>query len=257
MIDRFGGQMFEDIKDKKVLVTGASSGIGACIAELFSSYGAVVGIHYNNNEEGARRKFNSIKSWNKKAGLFKADLLNFKEVETLFNSFIERFGRIDVLINNAGAVIGDKDFLEIDEEFWDKTFFLNLKAPFFLATKAFSFMKGRGGGRVINISSVAAKYGGSERSLHYGAAKAALENVTVALARLGAPYDILVNCIRASVIDTPFHQKFEKRNLEKRIKLIPLKRMGKPIDIARMALFLASNGGNFITGQIFSVTGGE
>jgi len=177
----------------------------------------------------------------------------------LIHDFIEVFGSIDILVNNAGGIYGNKNFLEIDEDSWNQTFTLNVTAPFFLARDAFSFMKLHGGGKIINISSISAKYGGSGTTMHYGAAKAALEAITRGLAKAGAPYNILVNTIRGGVIDTPFHEKIQRdrKNLEERINLIPLKRMGKPLDIARMALFLASEAGDYITGEIFTVAGGD
>jgi NAD(P)-dependent dehydrogenase (short-subunit alcohol dehydrogenase family) len=134
---------------------------------------------------------------------------------------------------------------------------LNAQAPFFLAQGAFRFMKNNGGGKIINISSISAKYGGSDRTLHYGASKAALEAINRGLAKAGAPHNILVNAIRAGFIDTPMHKKLGRTNLEKRIHAIPLKKPGKAEDIARMALFLASEGGDFITGETFTVAGGD
>ena len=249
--------MFEDLKGKKVLVTGASSGIGACIAGLLGSYGAVVGVHYRSNEKGARDIVHNIRKQGGEAEAFQGDLLDASARGKLLKSFIDVFGGIDVLVNNAGGIYGPKHFLELDEESWDNTFALNAKAPFFLAKDTFSFMKEQGGGKIISISSVSAKYGGSPQTLHYGAAKAALEAVTVGLARAGAPYNILVNSIRGGFIDTPFHEKIGRSDLEGRIKLIPLKRAGRPLDIAGMVLFLASSAGDYITGEVFTVAGGD
>ncbi len=249
--------MFEDLKGKRVMVTGASSGIGACTADLFGSYGAIVGAHYRSSEKGAIDIVNNIKKRGGKAEAFPGDLLDTSVRENLLRAFIDAFGGIDVLVNNAGGVYGAKHFLELDEESWDNTFTLNVKSPFFLAKNAFAFMKERGGGRIINISSISAKYGGSPQTLHYGAAKAALESVTTGLARAGAQYNILVNSIRGGFVDTPFHDKIGRGDLKGRVKLIPLQRAGKPIDIARMVLFLASEAGNYITGEIFTVAGGD
>lgn len=249
--------MFEDIKGKRVLVTGAGTGIGACIAEVFASSGAFVGIHYRNSKKQALRLKDGILKQGGKAEVFEGDFLDSSSREKLIPSFMKVFRGLDILINNAGGIYGFKDFLKIDEKSWDDTFTLNVKSAFFLARDAFLYMKRHGGGKIINISSVSAKYGGSLYSLHYGAAKAALETVTTGLARAGAQYNILVNSIRGGFIDTPFHKKVGRKNITKRINLIPLKRAGKPIDIARMALFLASNGGDYITGEIFTVAGGD
>jgi len=249
--------LFEDLKGKRILVTGASSGIGACIADLFGSCGALVGVHYQSNKKGATDIVSSINKQGGKAEAFQGDLLLASVRANLLKSFTDVFGGIDVLVNNAGGVYGAKHFLELDEESWDNTLALNAKAPFFLAKGAFALMKEQGGGKIINISSISAKYGGSPQTLHYGAAKAALDAITVGLARAGAQYNILVNSVRGGFIDTPLHKKIGRINLEDRIKLIPLKRAGQPIDIARMVLFLASSAGDYITGEIFTVAGGD
>jgi 3-oxoacyl-[acyl-carrier protein] reductase len=248
--------MFTSIKGKKVLITGASGGIGSSMALLFAKFGASVGIHYHKGEDEAKKLVQMIKKEGNLCHEFKADLLS-ESGEELVKAFIDHFEGIDVLINNAGAVFGFKDFSELDLASWEKTFQLNARAPFFIARKAFSQMKENGGGKIINISSVAAKYGGSNRSMHYGAAKAALEAETIGLARAGASHNILANAIRAGFIDTPFHQKLTTKNIQQRINIIPLKRAGQPEDIANMALFLASQGGDFITGQILAVSGGD
>ena len=253
-------RLFETLRGEKVLVTGASSGIGASIARLFASYGAYVGLHYRSGEEQARGLLEDILGNSGKAEIFQGDLLEIETRQNLVKSFIRVFGGIDVLVNNAGAVYDYVRFSELDEDSWDKTFTLNVKAPFYLSGDAFDHMKEHGGGRIINISSVSAKYGGSAKGLHYTSSKAALDSLTVGFAREGAKYNILVNSIRCGVIDTPMHTRidgYSKENFERRISLIPLKRLGKPIDIARMTLFLASEGGDFITGQIFSVSGGD
>jgi len=252
-------KMFPGIKGKKVLVTGASGGIGASVAKLLSSCGAVVGLHYYQNEREANKIFTAIKKQRGKAELFKTNLLNPEERNGLIKSFIKTFGGIDILINNAGGVIGNQNFLELDENSWDATLSLNLKAPFFLSQKVFKIMKKQKWGRIINISSVAAKFGGSPSSLHYAGAKAGLEAITIGLAREGVPYNILVNAVRPGVIGTPFHEKIgrDSAKMEKRIDLIPLKRIGTPNDIASMVLYLASSYADFITSQIFTVSGGE
>lgn len=249
--------MFEGLKNKKVLITGASGGIGAGIARLFASYGAIIGIHYNQNGKEAELLRQEIVARGGEAECFQADLLEHSFSLGLVGAFLARFHGVDVLVNNAGAVIGPTHFSELEGHSWDHTFTLNAKAPFFLAREAFAYMKDDGGGKIINISSVAAKYGGSPTSLHYGAAKAALEALTVGLARAGAPYNILVNAIRAGFIDTPFHRQRQRREIQERINLIPLKRAGQPIDVARAALFLASEAGDYITGEILTVSGGD
>ncbi|WP_242492681.1 SDR family NAD(P)-dependent oxidoreductase [Methanolobus psychrotolerans] len=245
------------MKGKKVLVTGASTGIGACIAELFASYGADVGIHYNKSEKEANDLLQKIKLNGGNAEIIQADLLDSSSYKNIIDSFICTFGGIDVLVNNAGGIYGFKHFIDLDEISWDETFTLNAKAPFFIAKEAFSYMAEHNGGKIINISSVSAKYGGSENSMHYGASKAALDAITNGLARAGVERNILVNSVRAGFVDTLFHKKIGRKNIDERIKMTPLKRAGVPKDIAKMVLFLASEAGDYITGEVFTVAGGD
>ena len=249
--------MFQSLNKKRVLITGASGGIGAATAELFSRYGAIVGIHYNSNEEAAKKLQEIIERDNQSAFLVKADLLDRDSCSNLVGEFVRLTGGVDILINNAGAFAGTTHFTDLDHDAWDRTINLNLTAPFLVARSAFGQMMKQGGGKIINISSISAKYGGSETSIHYGAAKAGLEAVTKTLARAGAPHNILVNAVQPGVIDTPAHLKIGRNSLDERIKTIPLKRAGVPLDVARMCIFLGSAGGDYITGQIYSISGGD
>ena len=249
--------MFEGIRGKRVLVSGAGSGIGACIAELLGEHGAVVGIHHHASIEGAKAVRERIRGKGGKAILLQADLVDPEACSGLVPRFIDEAGGIEVLVNNAGAVMRHPPFLEMDRASWDETLALDLAAPFFLAQAAFRHMKDHGGGRIISLSSIAAKYGGSEETLHYGAAKAGVEAMTKTLARAGAKYGILANAIQPGVIDTDFHRKIGRASLEGRVKSIPLGRAGTPLDVARLCLFLASECGDYITGQVYGVTGGD
>ena len=250
-----------DLKGKKILITGASGGLGSVMAHVFASYDACIGLHYCHDQKRALLLQKEIsKKTSAKIELFKGDLLEQKVRTNLVVDFVKVFGKIDILINNAGAVGEYKDFFELSEETWDETFALNVKAPFYLMGSAFEYMKKSDGGRIINISSVNVKYGGSSKSLHYIASKAALESLHRGLVREGAKYNILINAIRCGLIDTPMRTRisgYSKKNFQKRMRLVPLQRAGSPLDIARMALFLASESGNFITGEIFTVAGGD
>lgn len=242
---------------KRILVTGASSGIGAATAELLAAEGAVVGVHYHRKKAAAQKLIEKIRAAGGRAEGFEADLLNRGARARLVPEAIGRLGGLDGLVNNAGAVIGAVPFLELDETAWSQTFLLNVESPFFLAQAAFAHMQKAGGGRIVNISSVGVKFGGSPHTLHYSAAKAALEGVTLGLAKAGAAHRVLVNVIRPGVIETPFHTIKSRQEWEARVAQIPLKCPGTPLDIARMVLFLLSPAGDFITGQILAVSGGE
>jgi len=255
--NKLNHQIISGLKDKKVLITGATGGIGSCLVRMFAKEGAILGIHYHQNQEKAQSLLRDIDMNGGRAECFQADLLSTNEL-SLVQNFIKRFGGIDILVNNAGGILGFMDFLELNESSWTETHRLNVQAPFFLAQRAFAYMKKHGGGKIINISSIAAKYGGSSESIHYGSAKAGLEAITVGLARAGAPYNILVNAVQAGFIDTPLQRRFAgKKNLQERIDLIPLKRPGTPQDIAGAVVYLASAAGDFITREIMTIAGGD
>lgn len=244
---------------KRVLVTGASSGIGATIAKQFGACGARVGVHYCKNRAGALHTLRAIQESGGGGKTFVGDLSTEKAAKNLIHHFIRTFGDIDVLVNNAGALYTHRHFSRLDGKMLEDMFALHAKAPFFLMQAAFVSMRKQKWGRIINISTNAVKYAGAY-TMHYYASKAALEAISSGFARDGAKNNILVNIIRCGVIDTPMHTKtleYSTTRLKKRIKMIPLGRAGSPDDIARMVLFLASAGGDFITGEVFTVAGGE
>ena len=245
------------LKNKYVLVTGASSGIGFQIAKDFLLEGAFVGVHYCNNLKGAKRTLKYAK--NKHCKIFKSDFSSFKEVSALWNEFtLWSKGHIDVLVNNANFV-RYIHFENLSEEEWDKTFQVNLKAAFQLSRAAFPIMSKKKNGRIINISSGGWKYGGGKATVHFGASKAALEALTMAFAKIGAPHNVLVNVIRPGATKTPgYLQRYpDPSDFSARVNLIPLKRLAKPSEISNMVLFLASSKSSFTTNTIISVAGGE
>ncbi|MFN8413197.1 MAG: SDR family oxidoreductase [Anaerolineales bacterium] len=246
-----------DLHEKRIVITGASSGIGAAIARLLAEHGAVIGIHYHRHVNEAQLLIDQIRSTGGKAEGFQVDLTDFEERKRLIPFMLDKLGGLDGFVNNAGAPQGQHSFPEITQSEWDQTLALNVEAPFFLAQQAFAHMKSNDGGRIINISSIGVKYGGSARTLHYAMAKSALETLTIGMAKLGAPFNVLVNTVRVGVIDTPFWKNKTEEEFKNRIKLIPLGRSGKSQDVAEMIHFLLTPQSSFITGQIFTVSGGE
>ncbi|MDO8511636.1 MAG: SDR family oxidoreductase [Nanoarchaeota archaeon] len=240
------------LKDKKILITGASSGIGAEIARKCAEEGAQLGIHFFENIRGAQELADALS----KVTSVKIYQQDFSDEDgKLVSKFVKDFGRIDILVNNAGMIDG-KAFEEMTVEDYNTMFYVNSRAPFMLAQQAFKHMKEQGGGKIINISSFAVKYGmGRNRSIHYAASKATLETLTVALARLGAKHNILVNAIRPGVIMTKLQKGRE--DLDQVLQRIPLNRAGTPADVANTVIHLASDKGGFITGEIITIAGGE
>lgn len=249
-----------DLTGQNILVTGASGDIGSAIAVLLAGMGANVGIHYRSNRIQAEQTREEIERLGARAVLLPADLQHPQDCRALIEEFRREFGGIDVLVNNAGGIVGARPILDIDENDWDGTISINAKMPFFMAQAAMQSMIAAGnGGKIINISSISAKYGGGADSIHYGAAKAALEAISRGMARLGAEHGILVNTVQAGFIDTGLHRKMgrSEAQIARRIEKIPLKRAGQPMEVAYMVAFLVSEMAGFICGEIFTVAGGD
>ncbi len=239
--------------NKTVLVTGATSGIGSEVAIRFAKEGWNIICHYYSSEKRANKLEKVIKNLNVNCHRIKADLSLKDQLQGFVNK-LEKFS-IDAIVNNAGTYMVNKYFSELTVDEVSKTFMVNVFAPMMITGKLFIGMKERRFGRIVNISSIAAKYGGSSYSMHYGCSKRALEGLSKTLAKEGAEYNVLVNTIRPGVIDTDFHEKFPK-NMEQRINMIPCKKMGTPKDIANMVYYLVSDN-NYITNEIVTVSGGE
>ena len=243
------------MKGKRVLVTGASSGIGLQVAADLLEQGASVGAHYRSNEEGARRLLEIGNP--EQCQLFQADFSHSKEVLALWDRFIAWSDGVDVLVNCAGESAVSMPLDQLTEESWDQTFEVNVKAPFLLSRGALGLMSQQKSGRIVNVSSIGVKFGGGVNTVHYSASKAALEALTMSFAKAGAPYNVLVNAVRAGVTDTPLHAKIGRHDLSQRVSLIPLGRAAEPKEISEAILFLASDRSSYVTGTVMTVAGGE
>lgn len=246
-----------DLRGRRVLVTGASSGIGAATARLLAARGAAVAVHYRSRQAEAVALSEAIVKAGGRAVALSADLLDPEARRRLVPAAVEALGGLDALVNNAGGPIVRESLTSITMDQWRSAFELNVHAPFALAQQAFIHMQANGGGRIVNVSSIGVKYGGSERTLHYASAKAALETMALGLAKAGARHGILVNVVRPGVIDTPAHADLAERERADRVARIPVGHAGRPADVAEMIGFLLSSAADFITGQILAVSGGD
>lgn len=240
------------IKDKRILITGGSSGIGLATVKMLLKYKPKLGIGCYDSCDDIRH----LASDN--VVILDGDLTNEFFSKGMVKEFIKHFGGIDILINNAGT-IDSKNFLELEVEDFQRMQKLNMLAPYFLMREAFKYMKANGGGKIINISSISVKYGGSEDTMHYAVSKIGIECMTTRFYKSGINHNILVNCIRPGYTDTPIHVKrgrTKKEDITRR-KMIPLKRAGKPEEIGGLILYLCSDYGNFTAGEIITIGGGD
>lgn len=241
-------------KSKTVLITGASRGIGKTTAELFALTGWNVLINYNNSEEEAFKVCDKLKREKLSAELFKADVSIREEVDRMVDFCIERFDKIDVLINNAG-ISRTTLFTDIRESEWDEIIDINLKGVFNCSQSVLRYMLPEKRGKIINISSVWGMIGGA-CEVHYSAAKAGVIGLTKALAKELAPSNIQVNCIAPGIIRTDMLASYSEEEVIEMEQGIPLMKIGSTKDIAACALFLASESADYITGQVISPNGG-
>jgi 3-oxoacyl-[acyl-carrier protein] reductase len=242
----------------KALVTGASSGIGAATAVELSRRGFAVAVHYFSNEEGGRKTVQSIRSSGGQAIGVKADVRKKNDVDELVAVVLKEFGTIDVLVNNAGSLLGRVPFLEMTEDQWNEVFLLNVTGVFYCTQAVARQMAKQKGGVVINVSSIAARHGGGPGAVCYAAAKGAVLTLTKGLAKELAPYGIRVNAVNPGVILTPFHERFTNEEQMKRmVDTITMKRAGAPEEVATAIAFLASPDARYITGETIEINGGQ
>jgi 3-oxoacyl-[acyl-carrier protein] reductase len=240
------------LKDLSIVITGSGRGIGKSIAIRCAEEGARVVINdiHSSNLHEVRA---NLESKRVKVIAFEGDISKRLEAKKLIDAAITGFGRIDVLVNNAG-IIRNAPFLDLTEEDWDEVIRVNLKGVFNCAQCAARCMVQQGSGRIINISSRA--YLGAQQMANYAASKAGILGLTRCMAIELGPYGITVNAVAPGTIDTePVRSMFEGF-LEDRIKKTPLRRIGSPDDIANAVVFLASSEASYITGEVLHVTGG-
>lgn len=239
---------------KTVLITGAAKGIGSAIASLFAEEGYQVVIHYNTSKDQALALSQTLSKKGFSCQTVQADVTIRSQVDAMMAFCIQHYGGIDVLINNAG-IAETALFTQISESSWSQMMAVNINGVFHCTQSALPYMLDQKQGKIIQISSIWGMVGAS-CEVHYSTAKAAVIGMTKALAKELGPSGIQVNCIAPGVIETDMMAGYSEETLKALKEQTPLGVIGKGIDIARCALFLASDGGNFITGQVLSPNGG-
>ena len=244
------------LEGARVLVTGAGTGIGRGIALEFAKEGASVALHYSRSAEGALAAEVDVTRSGGKAKAFQADLSQLHEIQDLAVRANEFLGGIDVLVNNAGITM-NKPFLDVTPEQYDRLFEVNTRAPFFLTQAVITTMKNEGNGAVINLTSNHAFAGMTEHTVYAGT-RAAIVGFTRVLALEMAPLGIRVNAIAPGWILVE-NQLKAMPDLDREVegRAIPAGRIGDPWDVARLAIFLATDDARYVIGQTFVIDGGQ
>jgi len=241
-------------KGKNVVVTGGSRGIGRAIALEFGKKGANVVINYVSSDTEAEKVAEEIKNLGGNAILVKGDVSSFEEGKKLIDETVKVFGTIDILINNAG-ITKDGLIMRMKEEHFDKVIDINLKGVFNTCKSAVSHMLKQRSGKIINISSVVGVVGNAGQA-NYAASKAGVIGLTKSIAKEVGARGITVNAVAPGFIKSDMTDVLSEKVKDGMLGLIPLNRFGNVEDVARTVAFLASEGGDYITGQVINVDGG-
>ncbi len=244
---------------RSVLVTGGSTGIGAAVAEAFGAAGARVAVHYNRSAEAAQQVLDAITATGAEGALVQADLTEPGAAERVVGEVVERWGGVDVLVNNAGDMIGRSAVEDATDELYESIMDLNLRQLFQCCRAVIPGMRERGGGAIVNVSSIAARTGGAGGAVMYATSKGAVSTLTRGLAKEVAGDNIRVNALAPGVIETAFHTRHtDPEKWQGLMASIPLGRAGRPEECVAPTLLLASDEhGGFITGHSLEVNGGQ
>ena len=238
-------------------VTGSSTGIGRAIALGFAREGCRVVVHYTSSEDKAHEVADWVGELGGEALLVKGDVSDSGDVRRMTGEIEGRYGRVDVLVNNAGSLIERRTLEEMTEDLWDRVMEVNLKSVYLCSQAVLPLMRRQGKGRIINVTSVAARNGGGPGSAAYATAKGGVSTLTRAMAKELVADGVLVNGIAPGVIATPFHERFTPPEVRDQIAQgIPLGREGTPEETVGAVLFLASSAADYLVGEIIEINGG-
>jgi len=251
--------MIDDLKGKVALITGSSTGIGAAAARAFAANGVRVAIHYNRSAAEAQAVLAAIETAGGTAMLVQGDVTDRAAIDRIVAATSDAFGRIDILINNAGGLVQRAPIAEVSDELFDEVIRLNAWSVIAACRAVVPHLRRQGGGNIINVTSIAARTGGGPGASLYAGAKGFVSTVTRALARELAAEHIRVNALSPGIILTPFHDRYTTpQQLAAMTATIPVGRAGEADECAGTLLYLASDAlSGYVTGQIVEVNGGQ
>jgi len=248
-----------DLKNKAVLLTGASTGIGAAVARALGQTGARVAVHYRGSRSEAEAVAHDIQAAGGEAFAVQADVTDSASVDCMVKAVHEAFGRIDLLINNAGGFVKRSPIVDADDDYIDAVFRLNARSVVAVSRRVIPLMAANGGGAIINVTTQAARTGGGPGAGLYAASKGFVSTITRTMAKELVKDKIRVNAVAPGVIETPFHDGHSSPEVLKNFaNAIPMGRLGTADECVGAFLFLASEAASgYITGQVIEVNGGQ
>ncbi len=250
--------MLHDLKGKRALITGSSTGIGAAVARELARLGVAVAVHGNKNAAAAEAVATEIRGAGGKAVVVLGDVSRSGDAERIVADAVAGLGGLDILVNNAGAILERVTNAAFDEAMYEKVYNLNVRSVLAMTKAAYPHLKAAGGGSIINTGSVAGRFGGFGGSAVYASAKAAVHSITRNAAREFAVDKIRVNVVAPGFIITPFHDRTPQAVKDTAAAQIPMQRLGTAEDCVGAYVFLASDAmSGYITGQIIDVNGGQ
>jgi NAD(P)-dependent dehydrogenase (short-subunit alcohol dehydrogenase family) len=257
----------EKLKDRVALVTGGTRGIGAAICRSLANQGATVAAGYSRNQEKAQEFKRKLEQLGAAASIHRGNVASAEDCERTVREVVGEHGRIDILVNNAG-ITADKSVLKMGQEDWYKVLAVNLSGAFFMSQATLEHMLDRGSGRIVNISSIVGQIGNIGQT-NYAASKSGMFGLTTSMAREAAftlqksgkadpnGVGLTVNAVAPGFIETEMLETIPERVLDRIRSQIPLGRLGRPEEVARVVHFLCADASSFITGQVWAVNGGQ
>jgi 3-oxoacyl-[acyl-carrier protein] reductase len=248
-----------DLKDKVILVTGASTGIGAAVARALGEQGARVAVHYNASAAPARDIVQAIEAAGGQAVAVQGDLAKRGAAEQVVQATVDRFGGLDGLVNNAGSMVRRCPIADLPDDLYDALMDLNVRSVVAASRAAIPHLRARGGGAIVNTTSVAARHGGGPGAVLYAASKGFVSTFTRGLAKEYVKDKIRVNAVAPGVIVTPFHDRYStEAQLDAMRATIPMARLGTGDECVGAYLYLLSETlSSYVTGQVIEVNGGQ